>query len=233
MEPQAPNEPPKRGLIRRPKLPTIGGIKERVDTVTSRVKDTVGKVDLNQTRQSLGEIVRSPEGRAAIGEGLRRVSEDPRVQQVVATAEQKVLESRDSRLHHEQLNAQRNFLQRAMSSAVGKGVTTLIEMIPSPILYGPGDGLTAFNAVIGKNIVTGELLDPVERWIHAGAAAIPLVPATPVVEIAKIVRRNVEDTVHHKKLGNDGHAKAHATEVVSGVKDLGTIVKTAWRMRKK
>lgn len=126
--------------------------------------------------------------------------------------------SREQRLAVVEENKKRNIFQKAMGTVVGKVVTTGVEMIPSPWLYGPGDILTAVNAFTGKNLMTGERLDPVERVIHGVAAVIPLLPATPVVEAARLIRRGVEDVAHARR-------QKSVRDLHGGVKDIRTGVK--------
>ena len=90
-------------------------------------------------------------------------------------------------------NASRPRWRKAFDTTLGKGAKTAIEMIPSPIGYGPGDVVTLLNAVRGKDTFSGEKLDKVDRTINAIAALIPGVPATPVIEVARRVRKKTEE----------------------------------------
>jgi hypothetical protein len=58
--------------------------------------------------------------------------------------------------------------------------TVLVEMIPSPVGYGPGDVITILEALFGRTI-DGLRLTAFERLLYVIASAIPAVPARPFV----------------------------------------------------
>lgn len=109
----------------------------------------------------------------------------------------------------EEKNHHRNFIHIASGSWVGKIAKTGIEMIPSPVGYGPGDMLSAANAITGKDLLSGEHLDRTERVIHDIAAIIPLVPAAPFVEIVRMIRHRAEEAAHAKRQGQHAEALRH------------------------
>lgn len=120
-------------------------------------------------------------------------------QDPLATTQDVLARTRDARLQAEAANAERSRWRRAVDSTGGKIAKTVIEMIPSPVGYGPGDLLTLGNAIrgfrSGKDLA-GSHMDKVDSSIHLIAALIPGVPATPVVEVARKVRQTAEDASH-------------------------------------
>lgn len=125
-----------------------------------------------------------------------------RAKQIPTQAVGAIEASRESRLATEAKNKQgRSRVKRFLNSKVGKLVRTGAEMIPFPIIWwGPGDFLTGYEAWRGKD-VAGNKLDKVDRTIHVIAAGFPLVPATPIVELAHKVRPFIENVVHHFNKG--------------------------------
>ncbi len=68
--------------------------------------------------------------------------------------------------------------------------TVVIEMIPSPAGYGPGDVITLLEGLFGRTM-DGLKLTPFERLLYFGASAIPVVPARPFVSGYRwLARRN-------------------------------------------
>lgn len=135
------------------------------------------------------------------------------VPQIAKQAEDIVIASRASRLLHEEKNKKRNIFQKFFSKSVGKVFKTIFEMIPFPgTWYDPGDVITLLSGVRGKDTLSGEHLDHVDRAIHFVAAVIPMVPATPFIIIARRIRAGVEETMYARKQGN-------LTDAAKSIKD--------------
>jgi len=64
----------------------------------------------------------------------------------------------------------------------------IIEMIPSPVGYGPGDVITVLEGIFGRTI-DGLKLTTIERLVYFGASAIPGVPARPIVAAYRWTQR--------------------------------------------
>ncbi len=100
-----------------------------------------------------------------------------------------ITKSRDSRLKMEQ--AQQN---RVKSFFINLG-RTVLEMIPGGLgPYGIGDLITLVEGIRGQEIFGGRKLDLVDRVISFIAALLPIVPATPFREAARIFRKKFEDS---------------------------------------
>jgi len=175
-----------------------------------------------EIRDSLeqGESVRAAQERARqlathTQELARRAHEDP-----IGTAhdllEQSRLMREEAELHNKNLPRWRKFF----ASTAGKVVTTGIEMIP----FG-GDVLTFVNGLRGKNTLSGEKLDAVDRVIHIVAGITPGVPATPAVEVAKIIRRHIEEGSRKGRNKDQLGMANHARGVASAARDLKNIIR--------
>jgi hypothetical protein len=86
--------------------------------------------------------------------------------------------------HRERLRerAQDNHVDISAGQRVKTLATVVLEMIPSPAGYGPGDVITGLEAVFGRTI-DGLKLSWIERGIYAVFTAIPFVPARPFVSV--------------------------------------------------
>jgi hypothetical protein len=130
--------------------------------------------------------------------------------------------SRESRLAAEAKNAKRNPMHRFFGTGFrGWIAKTVIQAIPFPfVLYGPGDVITGISAGMGRDILSGEHLDGVDRWLYLGATLIPGIPATILVDPARFIRRNIEDALYAKKMHESGKAVLHVKDVVSATRSL-------------
>lgn len=198
-------------------------------------EETVGKTTPNLDHQTQ-ERSRLERVRAALQEasGKARVATRSAKQALVKApqkAEELAMRSRESRLRMEEENKKRNFVQRYLSKGVGKWVIKpLIEAIPSPAGYGPGDVITAIGAVRGKDALSGEKLDRVDRVIYGVASVIPGVPATYLVEPTRFLRRHLEDAVYSYKENN----ASGFTKNIHGVREqTSQIIKAVKESRRK
>lgn len=130
------------------------------------------------------------------------------------------------RIQTELKNRKKNPIQRVMSTTVGRWIfKPLAEAIPSPVGYGAGDVITGVSAILGKDILTGDKLDHVDRALYGIATAIPYVPSIVLVEPARLVRRHVENAVHARKEGNVKEFVDSVTGLKQGVTDIKSTVK--------
>ncbi len=136
--------------------------------------------------------------------------------QVPQGAEDALERSRNSRLATEAKNAERNPIHRFFGSgSVGWIARTIVQAIPFPFtIYGPGDIITGISAGFGRDILTGDHLDAVDRFLYLGASLIPGVPATIIVDPARLIRRNVEDAMHAKKKNQKDKAVMHTKDAL-------------------
>jgi hypothetical protein len=130
--------------------------------------------------------------------------------------------SRQSRLTAEAKNEKKNPLHRFFGTGFrGWLAKTVIQAIPFPfVLYGPGDVITGISAGAGKDILSGEHLDAVDRFLYLGATLIPGIPATILVDPARFIRRNIEDALYAKKRHKSGEAIMHAKDVISATRSI-------------
>jgi len=130
--------------------------------------------------------------------------------------------SRKSRLAAEAKNEGKNAVHRFFGSGTrGWIARTLVQAIPFPfILYGPGDVITGISAVSGMDILTGDHLDAVDRFLFLGASLIPGVPATILVDPARILRRSIEDAAYAKKRNQSDEAVMHAKEAFKAARGV-------------
>lgn len=142
--------------------------------------------------------------------------------QVPHRTEEAIAWSRNSRLAAEAKNEDRNAIQRFFSNGVvGWIAKTAVQAIPLPVtIYGPGDVITGISAGVGRDILSGEHLDVVDRWLYLGATLIPGIPATILVTPARFLRRNVEDALHAKKSHQSGKAVLHTKDVIIATRDI-------------
>lgn len=110
--------------------------------------------------------------------------------------------SRDSRLATEQKNKKVGAFQKFFKTGVtGWIARSIAQAIPSPVGYGPGDAITGASALLGKDVLSGDHLDLVDRGLYAIATVIPGVPATILVTPARLLRRAIEDAFHTHRTG--------------------------------
>ncbi|KXK08885.1 MAG: hypothetical protein UZ21_OP11001000443 [Microgenomates bacterium OLB22] len=62
--------------------------------------------------------------------------------------------------------------------------------------YGIGDGIALVNALIGKDLYTGDKLDIIDRLIYLGGAVVPWAPAAIAVEASQRIRHRLELAAH-------------------------------------
>lgn len=144
-------------------------------------------------------------------------------QQILRNPGAAILASRDSRLTIDAQNQQVGPVKRFMRSKVGWIVRSGIQALPSPWLYGPGDVVTGISAASGKDILTGERLDPIDRALFGVATVIPGVPATILVGPMRAVRRGIENATHSyqqkdkRGLTNETHGAITAAKEVKNI----------------
>ncbi|MBI2622235.1 hypothetical protein HYW66_01200 [Candidatus Microgenomates bacterium] len=184
--------------------PKIKRLANRGKEVVSRGAETVALIPREAVRElKEGERIR------AVRAGLKKV---PRV------AEGAVLKSRESRLATTEENRQKGIVQRTFNTALGRWVLKPIaESIPSPVFYGPGDIITGVSALVGRDILTGDRLDVVDRILYGVATAIPGVPSAVLIVPAKLIRRGGEDFVHARKQGDAGGMRKGAQDLKEGI----------------
>lgn len=128
-----------------------------------------------------------------------------------------ILKSRDSRLRTEEKNRKSGIQKFFSRKIVGWVARTVAQATPSPIGYGPGDIITGASAIIGKDILSGEHLDMVDRGLYAVATAIPGVPATILVTPARFLRKSIENAYFsHKNKQAGGVIKNTKTAIDAG-----------------
>ncbi len=114
-----------------------------------------------------------------------------------------ILASRESRLAFERahrLGDSPHPIHRLFRTGPGRWVLKpLLEGIPSPIAYGPGDVITAVSALKGNDILTGEALDTIDRILYGIASFIPFIPSGALVEPVLLLRRWGEDFAHARR----------------------------------
>ncbi len=130
--------------------------------------------------------------------------------------------SRNSRLTTEAQNEKRNPVQRFFGTGtVGWIAKTVIQAIPFPFtIYGPGDVITGISAGLGKDILSGERLDVVDRFLYLGATLIPGIPATILVDPARFIRRNIEEAVYAKQSNQADKATEHAKNALNAARSV-------------
>ncbi|GEM_PF-6783908 len=200
---------------------------------------------LSQVRSLISETTSEVGQRVSGGvERVRDIPQSARVQKIAQkaqsvasnapqVAEQAILVSRAKRLEAEERNRHRTPIQRAFSTTLGKVAKTAIEMIPSPIAYGPGDLVTVVGALSGRDLLTGDHLDFGARVIYGIASAIPFVPATPLVWAVSMIRHGVEDTVHARTVGDKDTLMGGISETKRGVSELRNVIRDASNQPKK
>lgn len=170
----------------------------------SENKDIYQEPDIDSSRKLWEHVIHQRELAETDNlaeKGERRQLEKVRktLQAIPPKAEELTLKSRETRLAFEEANKKRGFFRRMIRSRAGKWVVKpIIEMIPSPVGYGPGDIITGIGALTGKDFLSGEDLDLVDRILYGVATGIPYVPSTVIVEPARFVRKQIEETVHKR-----------------------------------
>ncbi len=81
-------------------------------------------------------------------------------------------------------------------------------------IYGPGDIITGISAGFGRDILTGDQLDVVDRFLYLGASLIPGVPTTIIVDLARLIRRNIEDAIYAKKKNQKDEAVMYTKDAL-------------------
>lgn len=142
----------------------------------------------------------APERRGEVARWIERLSRNKRAQQKAAEVIGGVV-ARSERATSVVSKTRQMRLAAEASKGKERGwvyhtVKTAVEMIPGfpPFFYGPGDAVTLIEAFWGREI-GGRRLDVVDRLISFAASAIPFIPATPLRELIRNVRRSVEDIV--------------------------------------
>jgi hypothetical protein len=136
--------------------------------------------------------------------------------------EEALVWSRNSRLTTEAKNEERNPMQRFFGTgAVGWLAKTAVQAIPFPFtIYGPGDVITGVSAGFGRDILSGERLDVVDRFLYLGATLIPGIPATILVDPARFVRRNIEEAIYAKQNKQSDKAIMHAKDAFNATRSV-------------
>lgn len=203
---------------------------DRVELRASDVLRTAGR-GLREAGQKAveGASRTGKEVRLRTEETVVRIGENPGVQKAKEVAQkvkenpgqvatEAVLASRESRLRTEEENRKAGRLRRFFRTKAGWVLRTGIQMIPSPVGYGPGDLITFINFLFGQDIITGEKLDWVDRFVNLGASAFPFLPSTVLIPPAQAIRRGVENLIHAQQTGN-------SKEIASAINDLRKGVK--------
>ncbi|MBI4065513.1 hypothetical protein HY409_04070 [Candidatus Gottesmanbacteria bacterium] len=115
-----------------------------------------------------------------------------------------ILSSRQMRLDAIKQSESRHPVSRFFRRGIGKIAGLGLQMIPTPIGYGPADVVEIINGVSGRNLLTGDRLDPVRRIASFIAGLIPGVPAVFILEPVSLVREGLEDVVHKRRLRSQG-----------------------------
>lgn len=180
---------------------------------------------IRQRAEQAGAFLKETKQFKKLKEEGQRLGENPQ-----AYAVAKLIQSRESRLTAEAA-AKPNPLQRLIATTAGKIVKTGVEMIPSPIGYGPGDAVSLIIGAVGlrtgKDFTTGQPLDKVDATTHIVAGLIPFVPATPFVEIAKNGRKKLENAAYAVSQGEHAKAAREARGVLTTAKDAVNLVRTS------
>jgi hypothetical protein len=89
--------------------------------------------------------------------------------------------------------------------------------------------VTLISAGRGRDILTGDRLDRLDRLMNLTAALIPVIPATVLIPPARLVRQGIEDIIYGRITGDRttmvGGAKATRTGA-AGVKEAVTSVRS-------
>lgn len=163
-----------------------------------------------------------------VREGIISAAESakPHIRQAPQAAERAVEWSRNSRISTEARNRKRNPLQRFFANGlIGWTARTIVQAIPSPVGYGPGDVVTGISALTGKDILSGNDLDLIDRGLYAVATVIPGVPATILITPARFLRRSIEEAVHARTTASPKEAVRHVKEAVSTGREIRNILK--------
>jgi|GEM_PF-5645251 len=136
--------------------------------------------------------------------------------------------SRDSRLKAEKDSENLNSVQRFFGwGVVGFIARTGIQSIPSPIIeYGIGDVVTGISAIIGRDILSGEKLDVVDRVCYGVATAIPYLPATILVLPIRELRKSIEEANHAERVGDTKTAIKHSQDAAKSVENLASKIRS-------
>lgn len=173
--------------------------------------------EVRQVSQARHEIIptQAVEDNSRLTRVRRKISSVAR--QTSQTADMAILKSRESRLKTEEKNRKSGIQKFFSRKVVGWIARTVAQAIPSPIGYGPGDIITGASAIIGKDILSGEHLDMVDRGLYAVATAIPGVPATILVTPARFLRKSIENAYFsHKNKQAGGVIKNTKTAIDAG-----------------
>lgn len=194
---------------------------------------------VTQIPERTGRLLQSGAERAKYAqvEAIRRTDELARSEAARRTieaarhapqkAEDVVIQSRERRLATEAQNRDKNPIQKWFSRGQGKVVKVLAEMIPSQFWWGPGDVITGAGAIVGKDFLTGDKLDGVDRILYGLSSAVPFVPSIVLVEPAKIIRRGIEEAVHSRKQGETISFVSNVRDVVRGARDIKSAVRNS------
>jgi hypothetical protein len=142
--------------------------------------------------------------------------------QVPQRTEAALVWSRNSRLTTEAKNEKQNPMHRFFGTGlVGWVAKTVVQAIPFPFtIYGPGDVITGVSAGFGRDILSGERLDVVDRFLYLGATLIPGIPATILVDPVRFIRRNIEEAIHAKQSKQADKAIMHSRNALSATKAI-------------
>lgn len=134
--------------------------------------------------------------------------------------------SRQSRLETEARNKRKNVFQKFFSTLLGRfALKPFIEMLPSPVGYGPGDLITGMSAVSGKDVLTGDHLDKVDRALYAIVTVIPFVPSIVLVLPIRILRQGIEEVFYSGKKGDLVGSIKSATDIKKTSREIISVIK--------
>lgn len=220
-----------------PQSEQLGETEEERRSRLATVRNT-----LQEGVASTGRVLQSGAERArrAAGEIVSRAQElreHPKVQATATRAketikaapgitEETVLRSRESRIRTEEKNRKRNPINKVFSTTAGKVAKTGFEMLPwTPFGYGAGDLMNIAEGALGRDFLSGEQLDHVDRGIYIAAGLIPFVPATPSTYVARKIRRGIEESVQARKNRDIGGFATHLQNTVESTREMKDILK--------
>lgn len=96
-------------------------------------------------------------------------------------------------------------------SEVGDLAMWAIELFPVRFIWGPGDILSLYMGLKGKNPLTGAKIDQHEARLHVIAACIPFLPSKAIIGPAKMIRSALEEGHHAIQTRDLTHVKQGIT----------------------
>lgn len=190
-----------------------GGSGHQKTETEDKVLDLVERSRLHRAQETLR---RASETALKVG----RISGQRAERKFVDSARYRQQLDEENRSHR---NPIQTFLRRGV---VGFAARTVFEAIPTPIGYGPGDLITGISALRGRDILTGDRMDILDRILYGVATAVPVLPGTVLVVPAKFIRRKVEDAYLAYKSGNHKEAIGNAQEAHRGVREITELIRS-------